>query len=47
MNKQKSIKAKPGDYKTVAKNKHKHKFKYFVFAVNDKKWQDIYAVIIK
>lgn len=46
MNKQKTIKAKPRDYKTVAKNKYKHKFKYFVFAVNEK-WQDICTVIIK
>ena len=47
MNKQKTIKAKPINYKTVAKNKYNQKSKYFVFAVNDKKWQDIYTVIIK
>ena len=47
MYKQKTIKAKPRYYKTVVKNKYNQKFKYFVFDINDKKWQNIYSFIIK
>ena len=47
MYKQKTIKAKPKHRKTVAKNNHKHKNKYFAFDAGDKKWQGIYSFIIK
>ena len=47
MNKQKTIKTKPTYTKTVVKNNHKHKNKYFAFDVSDKKWQGIYSIIIK
>lgn len=47
MDKQKTIKAKSRYFKTVVKNKYNQKYNYFVFDVKDKKWQDIYSVIIK
>ena len=47
MNNQKTIKTKASYNKTVTKNNHKQKHKYFAFDASDKKWQNIYSFIIK